>query len=69
MRFGLTTPFCLIVLERGSLGDISVDNVHDVINLSSAEVPDTKVLKTIKHAEVMLELETDKEIDYRNCSM
>jgi len=46
---------------------VSVDDVRDVVNVSSAEVPDAKVLKMIKRAEVTLELETGKEIDYSNC--
>jgi hypothetical protein len=36
---------------------VSVDDVRDVINVSSAEVPDAKVLKMIKRAEVTLERE------------
>jgi hypothetical protein len=39
-----------------------------VINLSSAEVPDAKVLKIVKRAEVTLELEIVKEIDYSSCT-
>jgi len=50
------------------LVSVSVDDVRDVINVSSAEVPDAKVLKMLKRAEVTLELETDKEIDYSNCT-
>jgi len=50
------------------LASVAVDDVRDVINVSSAEVPDAKVLKMIKRAEVTLELETDKEIDYSNCT-
>jgi len=50
------------------LASVGVDDVRDVINVSSAEVPDTKVLKMIKRAEVTLELETGKEIDYSNCT-
>jgi len=46
------------------LASVSVDYVRDVINVSSAEVPDAKVLKMIKRAEVTLELKTDREIDY-----
>ncbi len=46
---------------------VSVDDVRDVINLSSSEIPDAKVLKMIKRAEVALELETNREIDYANC--
>jgi len=45
-----------------------MDDVRDVINVSSAEVADAKVLKMIKRAEVTLELETGREIDYSNCS-
>ena len=41
---------------------MSADDVRDVINVSSAEVPDAKVLKMLKRAEVALELETDREI-------
>jgi hypothetical protein len=50
------------------LASVSADDVRDVINVSSAEVPDVKVLKMIKRAEVTLELETGKEIDYSNCT-
>ena len=50
------------------MASVSADDVRDVINVSSAEVPDVKVLKTIKRAEVTLELETGKEIDYSNCT-
>ena len=50
------------------MASVSADDVRDVINVSSAEVPDDKVLKMIKRAEVTLELETNnKEIDYSNC--
>jgi len=45
------------------LASVGVDDVRDVINVSSAEVPDAKVLKMVKRAEVTLELETGKEID------
>ena len=40
------------------------DDVRDVTNVSSAEVPDVKVLKMVKRAEVTLKLETSREIDY-----
>jgi hypothetical protein len=50
------------------LASVSADDVRDVINVSSAEVPDVKVLKMIRRAEVTLELETGKEIDCSNCS-
>ena len=50
------------------MASVSPDDVRDVINVSSAEVPDAKVLKMIKRAEVTLELETSREIDYSNCT-
>ena len=48
------------------MASVSVDDVRDVINVSSAEVPDVKVLKMVKRAEVTFGLETGKEIDYSN---
>lgn len=51
-----------------TLASVSADDVRDVINISSAEVPDAKVLKMIKRAEVTLELETGESIDYGNCT-
>jgi len=51
-----------------TLASVSVDDVRDVINISDSEIPDAKVLKMIKRAEVTLELETNREIDYVNCS-
>jgi hypothetical protein len=50
------------------LVSVSVDDVRDVINISSADVPDEKILKMIKRAEVTLELELGKEIDYDDCT-
>ena len=44
------------------MASVSVDDVRDMINVSSAEVPDAKVLKMVKRAEVTLELETSREI-------
>ncbi len=50
------------------MASVSVDDVRDVIRVSSAEIPDAKVTKMLKRAEVTLELEIDKEIDYSNCT-
>jgi len=50
------------------LASVSADDVRDVINVTSEEVPDDKALKMIKRAEVTLELETDKTVDSSNCS-
>ena len=47
---------------------VTVDDVRDVINISSADVPDEKLLKMIKRAEVTLKLELNKEIDYNDCT-
>jgi len=47
---------------------VSVDDVRDVINVGAADVPEAKVLKMIKRAEVTLELELAKEIDYNDCT-
>jgi len=47
---------------RVCLASVSVDYVRGVINVSSAEVPDAKVLKMVKRAEVTLEFETGRDI-------
>ena len=53
---------------ESAVASVSVDDVRDVINVSSAEIPDAKVLKMIRRAEVTLKLETSKKIDYSNCT-
>jgi len=50
------------------LASVTVDDVRDVVNISSADVPDAKILKMLKRAEVTLEFELGKEIDYQNCT-
>jgi hypothetical protein len=50
------------------LASVSADDVRDVINVTSEEVPDDKISKMIKRAEVTLELETDRTVDRSNCS-
>jgi len=42
--------------------------VRDAINVSEADVPDVKLQKMVKRAEVTLELELGREIDYNTCS-
>ena len=42
--------------------------MRDAINLSVADVPDEKLQKMVKRAEVTLELELAKEIDYNDCT-
>ncbi|MGB9778341.1 MAG: hypothetical protein ACPLW8_02955 [Candidatus Bathyarchaeales archaeon] len=50
------------------MASVTVDDVRDVINVSPSDIPDSKIAKMIKRAEVTLELELEKEIDYQNCS-
>ena len=50
------------------MASVSADDVRGVINVSSAEVPDFKVLKMIKRAEVTLKLETGRKINYSSCT-
>ena len=50
------------------MASVTVDDARDVINISLADVPDAKILKMLKRAEVTLELELGKEIDYQNCT-
>jgi hypothetical protein len=50
------------------LAIVAIDDVRDVINVSPADISDSKIVKMIKRAEVTLELETGREIDYNNCS-
>lgn len=47
---------------------VSADNVRDIINITPEEIPDNKIFKIIKRAEVTLELETNKTVDYTDCS-
>lgn len=39
-----------------------------MLNVEDSDIPDAKVLKMIKRAEVTLELELRKELDYANCT-
>ena len=50
------------------MASVTVDDVRDVINVSQADIPDAKVLKMIKRAEVTLELELGKEIASDDCT-
>ena len=50
------------------LAAVTANDVRNVINVTSAEIADAVVLKMIKRAEVTLELELGKEIDYQDCS-
>ena len=50
------------------LAAVTVNDIRDVINVTSAEISDAAVLKMVKRAEVTLALELGKEIDYQDCS-
>lgn len=50
------------------MASVTVDDVRDVINVSPSDIPDSKIVKMIKRAEVTLELELGKEIDAENCT-
>ena len=50
------------------MANVSVSDVRDTINVSQADIPDAKLQKMIKRAEVTLELELGKEIDYSDCT-
>ena len=49
-KFGF---FSIFVWGQSCLVSVTVDDVHDVINVSTAEVPGSKILKMIKRAEVV----------------
>jgi len=42
--------------------------VRDTINVSTSDIPDAKLQKMVKRAEVTLELELGKEIDSADCT-
>jgi hypothetical protein len=50
------------------LAAVTAEDVRDVLHVSDSDIPDAKVLKMIKRAEVTLELELSSEIDYLNCT-
>jgi len=50
------------------LATVSLSDVRDTINVSETDVPDAKLQKMIKRAEVTLELELGRTIDYNNCN-
>jgi hypothetical protein len=50
------------------LANVSLADVRDAINLGEADIPDDKLRKMVKRAEVTLALELGKEIDSDDCS-
>lgn len=55
-------------MEVHRVTDVSIDDVRDVLHISEADIPDAKVLKMIKRAQVTLELELSEDIDYADCT-
>lgn len=47
------------------MANVSLSDVRDTINVSEADVPDAKLQKMVKRAEVTLELELCREIDHQ----
>jgi hypothetical protein len=47
---------------------VSAEDVRDVLNVSSSDISDDRVVKMIKRASVALGLELSLEIDYSNCT-
>src|SRR3990172_13361345 len=50
------------------MANVSPSDVRDAINVSETDVPDVKLQKLVKRAEVTLELELGKEIDSSDCT-
>jgi hypothetical protein len=50
------------------LASVTADDVRDTINLSAADIADSKAVKMMKKAETTLKLETGRTIDYSNCT-
>jgi hypothetical protein len=48
--------------------NVALSDVRDAINIGEADVPDVKLQKMLKRAEVTLELELGREIDYHACT-
>jgi hypothetical protein len=50
------------------LASVTADDVRDTMNLTAADIADSKVVKMMKKAETTLKLETGRSIDYNNCT-
>ncbi|MEM0006822.1 MAG: hypothetical protein QXR89_00955 [Candidatus Bathyarchaeia archaeon] len=50
------------------MASVSTADVRDVLNLDSGDISDDKIVKMIKRAEVALELELGKDLDYADCT-
>ena len=50
------------------MANVSVDDVWGVLHVSDADIPEAKVLKMLKRAQVTLALELSLDIDYLDCT-
>lgn len=50
------------------MANVSPNDIRDAINVTEADIPDVKLQKMVKRAEVTLELELGKEIDANDCT-
>ena len=50
------------------MANVSVDDVRDVLHVSDADIPEAKVLKMLKRAQVTLALELSENIDCLDCT-
>ena len=50
------------------MANVSLSDVRDTINVSSADIPDDKLKKMINRAATTLSLELNKQIDPSGCS-
>jgi hypothetical protein len=50
------------------LASVTADDVRDTINVTAADIADSKVVKMMKKAETTLKLETGRSVDYNNCT-
>jgi hypothetical protein len=50
------------------LANVSLNDVRDTVNVSDADIPDAKLQKMVKRAEVTQELKLGREVDYNDCT-
>lgn len=50
------------------MASVSTADIRDTLNLTPADIPDSKVTKMIKRSEVTLEGELNKALDYTSCT-
>lgn len=50
------------------MASVSAEDIRDTLHVNESDIPDAKVLKMIKRAQVTLALELSENIDYLNCT-